>query len=371
MHLNLRQKYSLAYMAVIAVSAAVVMLCWREHAQGVAVMAVVAVVAGGVVWTIAARRLQRSIGRLRRAADAIGAGDFAQTIACEEGDDLARLVQAFNRMAERLGQMADEEEHLRSQLARSERLAAIGELAATVAHEVNNPLDGLQNCTRILRRDANRSEQAGRLLDLMDSGLYRIEMIVRRLLSFARDETMNLVPTRLADVVGDALLFLQPRLDKHGISLVQEGFDRPVFAVADRTQMAQVVINLLLNAVDSTAAGGRITIRIAEPADADREARLVVEDNGGGIAPEHLPRIFEPFFSTKGPNGGTGLGLAVVKKIVEAHHGRIEVVSRLGEGTRFEIRLPAAQAWSRADEAIGHSVTPPAPGDVVAASQGR
>jgi signal transduction histidine kinase len=344
-HLNLRQKYSLAYVAVILMAAGLVMLGWREDAYGVGVMTVAAVGAGWLVWAVAAWRLQRSISRLRQAADAIGSGDFTQSVPCDEDDDLAKLVQAFNRMADRLGQMAQEERRLRGQLTRSERLAAIGELAATVAHEVNNPLDGIQNCTRIIRRNIDNAEQVRRMLDLMDSGLYRIEMIVRRLLSFARDEAMNLVPTPLGDVVNDALLFVQPRLDKHGTELIRRGPERSVFAMADRTQLAQALINLLLNAVDSITGPGRITVSVVEPCETDPSVRLVVEDNGAGIPAEHIPHIFEPFFSTKGPGGGTGLGLAVVKKIVEAHHGRIDVDSRLGVGTSFRISLPAAQAW--------------------------
>lgn len=369
-HLNLRQKYSLAFTAVIAGTAGLVMLWLHEDAYGVGVMALVAIGVGWLAWAVAAWRLQRSIGRLRQAAEAIGSGDFTQSIPCDEDDDLAKLVQAFNRMADRLERMADEERRLRGQLSRSERLAAIGELAATVAHEVNNPLDGIQNCTRIIRRTPENAEQTRRMLDLMDSGLYRIEMIVRRLLSFARDEAMNLVPTPLGDAVNDALLFVQPRLDKHGIELVRRGSEASVFAMADRTQLAQALINLLLNAVDSITSHGRVTVSVLEPDETTPFVRLTVEDNGGGIAPEHIPHIFEPFFSTKGAGSGTGLGLAVVKKIVEAHHGRIDVDSRLGEGTRFVIGLPAAQAWPLAAHGTSSGATPTAHVPVTA-SQGR
>lgn len=370
MRLNLRQKYSLVYVAVIAVAAIVVMLVLRDDAPGVAVMAFVAIVAGSLVWVAAARRLQRSIQRLRRAADSIGLGNFRQTIPWEEGEDLAKLVQSFNCMAERLRQMSEEEQRLREQLARTEKLAAIGELAATVAHEVNNPLDGIQNCTRIIRRDMQNTEQVRRMLDLMDGGLYRIEMIVRRLLSFARDETMNLTPTRMDDVVNDALLFVQPRLDKNGIELVRRGFERPVFAMADRTQLAQALINLLVNAVDSMTTGGRVVLSVMPPDATDGDVRLLVADNGAGIAAEHLGRIFEPFFSTKGDAGGTGLGLAVVQKIIEAHHGRVDVESRPGEGTRFILRLPGAPAWPETQERNEYRAALPARA-ATAASQGR
>ena len=355
MRLNLRQRYLLAHVGTIAVAAVLVSVWQPESRYAVTTIAIVAVAAGWACSRIGASRLRRSASRLRQAADAVGSGDFSKRVAWHESDDLAKLAQAFNRMADRLQSMAEEEQQLRSQLARTERLAAIGELAATVAHEVNNPLDGIQNCTRIMRRDIDNTEQIARLLDLMDGGLYRIEMIVRRLLTYARDEAMNLVPTPIDAVFDDALMFVQPRLDKHGVRLVRPRLERPVFAMADRTQLAQALINLLLNAVDSAAPGGRIELGVREPADGGRMVQLIIEDDGEGIAPEHLPRIFEPFFSTKGPGGGTGLGLAVVKKIVSAHHGSIDVDSHVGEGTRFVVCLPAATAGPTADETAADS----------------
>ncbi|MBN1490641.1 MAG: HAMP domain-containing protein [Phycisphaerae bacterium] len=356
MHLDFRQKHCLVYTGVIAAVALLVMAFWRSQAYGVAVMAAVAAVMGWVVSGVSARRLRRSIGRLRQAAEAVGRGDFTQRVGYHADDDLAKLVHAFNAMADRLESMAAEDQQLRDQLRRSERLAAIGELAATVAHEVNNPLDGIQSCTRIIRRDVQDVSQIRRMLDLMDAGLYRIEMIVRRLLTFARDEAMNLVPTSMGDVVNDALLFVQPKLDKHRLTLVRPHDERPVFALADRTQVAQALINLLLNAVDSTAPGGQIVVDVAEPAEPGAMVHLIVQDDGAGIAPEHVEHIFEPFFSTKGAGSGTGLGLAVVRKIVEAHHGRIDVDSRLGEGTRFVVSLPAARAKADAGEPRGMAV---------------
>jgi len=118
--------------------------------------------------------------------------------------------------------------------------------------------------------------------------------------------------------------------------------DFPVFAPADRLQMAQVLINLLINAADATPAGGRITIR-CRCGDYGRSVLLDVIDTGTGIAPEHLPHIFEPFYTTKSKGGGTGLGLAVVSRIVQAHGGTVNVESELNKGTRFRIALPAIQ----------------------------
>jgi signal transduction histidine kinase len=343
-HVNLRQKYCLAFTGGVVGAAAVSVWIWPAQRDGILAMTAAAIAGGWITAWVSMRRLQRSIGRLRVAAELVGRGEFAHRLSVREDDQLSKLAHAFNEMADALERTAEQEHLLREQLARSERLAAIGELAATVAHEVNNPLDGMQNCSRIARRHSDDPAQVRRMLDLIDSGLYRVEMIVRRLLSFARDEAMNLAPVSLADVIDDAVVFVQPKLEKHQVTFERALGDAPVFAMGDRTQLAQVTINLLLNAVDSTAPGGRIVVSAAPAADASDEVVLAVADDGEGIDAEHLPRIFEPFFSTKGPGAGTGLGLAVVKKVVEAHDGRVAVTSRAGQGTRFEIRLPTARS---------------------------
>jgi signal transduction histidine kinase len=234
-----------------------------------------------------------------------------------------------------------EQERLRQQLTRSEKLALIGELAATVAHEVNNPLDGLQNSTRIIRRNLDNVDQTRQLLDMMDAGLYRIEMIVRRLLAMSRDEAINPVPTRMDEIVSDAIVFVQPKFNRRSIKLVREFPDPTPFAMADRNQFVQALINLMINAADSMRDGGTLTLA-CRPDDESRTVHLEVRDSGSGIDEEHLPHIFEPFYTTKGKGSGTGLGLAVVARVIEAHQGKIDVKSTPGEGTTFIIELPAA-----------------------------
>lgn len=342
MRLNLRQQCVLAYIVAIGAVAVGAIALWPAQTAGIVAMAVATAMVGWVIGLWGTRRLHRHIAQVRRAAEAIGCGEFATRIECDERGAVTKLVQTLNSVAERMERLAEEERQLRHRLTHRERLAAIGELAATVAHEVNNPLDGVQNCARIVRRDPQNVAQTLRMLDLIDGGLSRIEILVRRLLTLARDEPLNPVPTRLDDVLDDALMFVQPRLDRSRIALVRKSAERPVIALVDRVQMAQAVMNLLVNAVDSTKPGGRITLELGEADRPGGPVRLVVEDNGEGIAPEHLTRVFEPFFSTKGCGGGTGLGLCIVRNIIEAHSGRIELASRLGEGTRFVISLPAA-----------------------------
>jgi len=340
-HPNPRHRFFLAYAATVCVWAGGVWVLWPEQGWGAAIMLVVGLAAAWMIAFFVHRHLRSRLHRLREAADAMARGDPAAEIEHPAHDDFIKLADSLDGMLGRLQNTLQEQDRLRKQLTRSEKLALIGELAATVAHEVNNPLDGLQNSTRIIRRNLDNREQVRQLLDMMDAGLYRIEMIVRRLLTMSRDEPVNLVPTRVDQIVDDAVVFVQPRLSRSAIELVRDFPDPPLFARADRVQLAQVLINLMINAADAMPGGGRLVIR-CRTGERGRRVLLDVSDTGSGIDKDQLPHIFEPFYSTKGQGAGTGLGLAVVSRIVEAHSGKVEVESEIGRGTCFRIALPAA-----------------------------
>lgn len=336
-----RQRYVLAYTVVLAATAGIIIEAGLPQPWAVPAMAAVALASAWIMSRIACRHMRNRLHRLREAADAFVRGDLTTVIEHPADDDFLKLSDSLERVLDQLKESCREHDRLRRQLTRSEKLALIGELAATVAHEVNNPLDGLQNSTRIIRRNMDNREQVRQLLDLMDTGLYRIEMIMRRLLTMSRDEPLSLAPVRVDEIVDDALVFVQPKLNRQHIELVRDFPDSAVFAVADRVQMAQVLINLVINATDAMAGGGKMTIRCRQGSHG-QSVLLDIIDTGSGIPPEHLPHIFEPFYTTKSKGGGTGLGLAVVSRIVQAHRGTIEVESELGKGTRFRITLPAA-----------------------------
>lgn len=340
-HLRLRQKYLLAYALVLAATAGAVVIAGLPQGWAVLITGMVALATGWILARIACRQLRGRLHRLREAVDAFARGDMASHIDHPPDDDFVKLSDSLERILEQLKEGCREHDRLRRQLTRNEKLALIGELAATVAHEVNNPLDGLQNSIRILKRGTTSPEQTRQLLDLMDNGLYRIEMIVRRLLSMSREEPLSPAPIRMEEIVDDALVFAQPKLNRRGVELIRDFPDAPVFAMADRLQMAQVLINLMINAADAMPDGGKLTVR-CRAADYDRSVLLDVIDTGSGISPESLPHIFEPFYTTKSKGGGTGLGLAVVSRIVKAHGGTVEVESEVGQGTRFRISLRAA-----------------------------
>jgi signal transduction histidine kinase len=290
---------------------------------------------------IAAIYLRRTLGKLRRVAENAGQGRHHESPTARRGDDFYKLVNSINHIATRLDEAASEQQRLQDELRRKERLAFLGELAATVAHEVNNPLDGVQNCSRILRRSLDDPQRTRQMLDLIDSGLARISLIVRRWLTLARENVMRLNPQPLRPVIESACASLHEKLTPRGIRLNCRFESSHDTAAIDEALLEQVFVNLLDNAADSMPAGGTIDVTLRRPADGD--ALLVeVADRGCGIAAEHLPHIFEPFYSTKGGGKGTGLGLAIASRIVDAHRGSIEVRPRDGGGMTFRVSLPAA-----------------------------
>lgn len=340
--LRSRQRLVLLYAGVLSAAAGGVVCVLPGHAIGIAIMAAIALVWAWIIATVVGKRIRERLHELREATDALAGGKPVGSFRTLTNDDCLKLSASVERLSCRLGRLVEEQEELRQRLGRSEKLAVIGELAATVAHEVNNPLDGLQNSLRIFRRRAGDDPQALQLLDMMEQGLARIETTVRRLLSMSRDEPINPRPMAAEAIIDDAVIFVQPRLNRYGIQLVRDFSLEQVTVVADSVQMTQVLINLMINAADAMKdAGGRLTVR-CQHADVNGKVWLDVIDTGCGIDEHHLPHIFEPFYSTKTKDAGTGLGLSVAARVVEAHGGRIEVQTESGKGTCFRMELPAA-----------------------------
>jgi signal transduction histidine kinase len=291
--------------------------------------------------------LKSTLGRLRRVAEEIGHGRHAQLVS-QPGDDFHKMVNAINLLATRLAEAREEESRLQDELRRRERLAFLGELAATVAHEVNNPLDGVQSCVRILRRSLDDGPRAQQMLGLIDDGLARIELIVRRLLTLARESSVRAAPTPIWTVLEAALRAAHARLDGRQIRVVRDNQTDSDLALLDAPLAEHAFVNLIINAADSMSEGGTLTLRTrrGEVGVDGRAAAMLVDvaDTGHGISPDVLPHIFEPFFTTKAGGRGTGLGLSLAARVVDAHGGLIDVSSNDGSGTVFTVRLPAAAA---------------------------
>lgn len=357
-----RHRFLLILQLGIALSAAVAILLRPDAWQPVLVCALGSSLFGQLVGRIARRYMRVTLGQLRRVADAVGHGQTVTPLDVHPGADMYKLNAAVNLLAERLAEASAEEKRLHEALRRRERLAFLGELAATVAHEVNNPLDGVQNCSRILRRSIDDPARRTEMLNLIDSGLDRIEQIVRRLLTLAREHVIRPRVARLTEVLEGALPLIEPKLAAWPVQIERRYTTEDDRAAVDRPLLEQVFVNLIGNALDSMPTGGVLTLTVrreggaadasAHANDVEPRETLCVEiaDTGHGIAPDVLPHIFEPFFTTKTGGKGTGLGLAIASRIVDAHNGTLTVTSELNQGSTFTMRLPAA-APSRASTA--------------------
>jgi signal transduction histidine kinase len=224
---------------------------------------------------------------------------------------------------------------LREQVRQIDRLAAIGEMAATVAHEIRNPLGGIKGFAAFLAQDTPESDPRRRLVDKIIEGARRLDLVVNELLEYTRPVDLRLRPVSCAAIVGAALAEVD--CDRGRILIVSE-LDPAIRVLADADKLRQVLVNIVVNAVQSIGERGEISLR----AEADAgEVTLICEDTGCGMPPEALAKVFSPFYTTK--ERGTGLGMAVALKIVEGHGGSIAVRSEAGQGTTFAIRLARAE----------------------------
>jgi len=236
------------------------------------------------------------------------------------------------------------QKEIERQLQIAERLSSLGLLTAGVAHEINNPLEGIGNYLALLERGGASDDGRKRQLEAVRHGFQRIRDIVRDLSSFARPG-IGQGTADLAQVVERALKMVRYSKQLGEVELEVRGLERPVQVAGDAGRLEQVLLNLVLNAASAMGSRGKITITArgapdSEAGSAAREVELLVEDEGPGIPEEHLGRIFDPFFTTGEKSGGTGLGLAVTYGIVRAHGGTLAARNREGGGAQFAIRLP-------------------------------
>ena len=233
-----------------------------------------------------------------------------------------------------------ERNRMQARILQAEKLAASGRMAATIAHEINNPLEAVQNLIYLAKLDSHEPTVTS-YLDMAESEIERLAHIARQTLGFYREQNLP-QPTSLAGLVRDALRIYEGKLRASGI-VVSTIFESMREVVVRRGEMMQVVSNLITNAMYAMPGGGALEFVVREARhDGCDGLRLTVKDTGVGIAEEHLQRVFEPFFTTRG-TVGTGIGLWVVQRFVQGHEGTVEVVSQTevdGHGTAFTIWLP-------------------------------
>jgi signal transduction histidine kinase len=249
----------------------------------------------------------------------------------------------LNTVASRLGLIVERHRAerdrliLTEQLHHADRLATIGRLAAGVAHELNEPLAAILGLAQLSRKAADLPEPVARDLEKIVKATLHARGVIRNLLLFARHVPPEKTTIRLNDLVEEALAFLEPRRAHSGIELVRALEEDLPDVTADPAQIRQVLVNLLVNAVQAMPQGGRLEVRTGSETDS---VFAVIADSGVGMSEDVRQKLYVPFFTTKDVGEGTGLGLAVASGIVNSHGGTIRVESEVGRGSRFEVRLP-------------------------------
>ena len=263
--------------------------------------------------------------------------------AIDEGPFLAEERSLIDEVARQVAfiverrQAEEEQIALQEQLQQADRLATIGQLAAGVAHELNEPLGGILGFAQLAAKCPGVPEDAFRDLKKIEAASLHAREVIKKLLVFSRQVPAEVASLSLNELVAEALYFLEARCRKSGIVLVCDLDDSIPEIQGDPAQLRQVLVNLAVNSIQAMSDGGTLTIRTADGKD---DVILSVRDDGHGMSPDVLEKIFLPFFTTKDINEGTGLGLAVVHGIVTAHNGTIAVKSEPGAGATFVVRLP-------------------------------
>ena len=284
-------------------------------------------------------RFARPISELSDAAARVAGGDFDVHIGTAgRTDEMGELARRFNEMTSELGRKQD----LEAKLQEAERSAVIGRLGASVAHEIRNPLNYITLSLDHLKASfppegEERKAEFDKMMAQLKVEVGRIEERVSELLDFARPRKPDFMPVDILEVIQDSLKIVRARATDSGIVLEMRGTDRMPEILADGEYLRSLFSNLFINAVKAMEPNGHGLLRIETTA-TENELRVVVSDDGPGIAEEDLPRIFEPYFSVA--KTGTGLGLAIAQRVVEIHRGRIAVESHPNEGARFIVILP-------------------------------
>lgn len=345
-----------------------------RHARIILAVAALTILAAGVAvaWLLQ-RLIYLPLGDLNAAARRISAGNLDSPVPVRSEDEFGRVATSVNQMSDALkaslrelhelvqtlehkvARRTDELRHAQAEIAQGEKLAAIGQLAAGIAHELNNPLTGVLTFTSLLRKKLPEGSTDAEDLDLVIRETKRCAAIIRRLLDFAREKVPAKGFIAINPLVAEVVRLVDRPATLQDIEIRTE-LDPDLPQVwGDAELIKQVVLNIVVNATQAITDRGRIAVRtrrLDAPADQPAEPGMVeiaVSDDGCGIPEADLQRIFDPFFTTKEIGKGTGLGLSVSYGIVKAHGGAIKVETRVGEGSTFRIQLPTADASADAE----------------------
>ncbi len=299
------------------------------------------------------KRISVPIKKLAAASQEIAGGNLMARVEATSNNELGDLAEAFNAMASSLKQRDEKlKEFTKSKIMESERLALIGQLAANVAHELNNPLQGIVTYSHLLLEhipDDCESEKTSTSIQRIVTQANRCRDIIRGLLDFSRQRKPDATVCNINSVMQECLTFIENQASFQNIEFVNHFEPELPMILVDPSQMQQVFLNMIINAAEAMEEGGELTLQTKLDTTGDFIS-IEISDTGHGIPEEDFDRLFDPFFTTKEVGHGTGLGLAISYGIVKEHKGTINVESTLGKGTTFIIRLPIRSEETEIDE---------------------
>jgi signal transduction histidine kinase len=314
-------------------------LSWRDPERHIVLLVAGAgaVAICGALLVVLTYTVQRPMVELQQKIAELGAGDLTVSVSfAHRNDEIGDLGRNFNQMVKQLRESREEIERLhRTQMSRAEHFATLGEVATGLAHEIRNPLAGIAGVIEIISRDLPATSPAREVVKDVRQEIARINHIVTDLLQTARPHPPKVRKSDLNTTVEHAVMLGRQQAMAKGIEIALHKDPSLPEIEHDSDQIHQVLLNLLLNAQQAIDSKGRIEVTVERKGPT---AVIEVADNGRGIAAENLPNIFRPFYTTKGD--GTGLGLSLARRIIEDHHGRIDVTSTVGKGTTFAVVLP-------------------------------
>ena len=312
----------------------------------ISVFGLMAVLIASVSSILLARRITNPLQALTRGVAAVGQGDLTQRINIETKDELGELARAFNEMTQQLGRVRELEDRLR----RADRLAALGTMAAGIAHDIRNPLTSILIFSQLMSLHYDDSDVREKFNRVVPRELERVQTVIEDMMELARPASVHREPASLNDILSQVLELFESQVNPQGIKISTEyELDLP-FCMADRKRLHRCFSNLVSNAFQAMSSGGELTVRTRripamifpdtglpdprpEPA-----IQITIADTGQGISADRLSRIFDPFYTTK--EKGLGLGMAIAHRIVEDHRGTIDVQSKVGVGSTFTVCIP-------------------------------
>ncbi|MGB3480090.1 MAG: cache domain-containing protein [bacterium] len=290
-----------------------------------------------------ANSIVKPVSRLTVASRRIADGDFTQQVNIQSDDEMGELGSIFNFMVTSIRERDTKiKEFAQTKMAESERLAMIGQLAAGVAHEINNPLTGILLYCALVLKSIPEDDQKRKNLEKINHEAMRCKTIVKGLLDFSRQKKPEIEESSVNQVIETTLSLIKNQPLFHNIDLKNDLEPSLPLIKIDPSQIQQVFMNVIMNAVEAMDGTGDLSIKSQLSKD-KRFIKISFTDTGPGIQPEHLKRIFEPFFTTKGSFHGVGIGLAISHRIIEDHNGSIDVKSAVGKGTTLTIELPRSE----------------------------